>query len=66
MVTGTVLLALAGGVGVVVAIVFSVVSRSNGRAIGGRADHVDASDPKQAAALREVQTQIDRGRGPLG
>lgn len=66
MVTGTVLLALAGGIGIVVAIVFSVVSRRNTRALGGRADHLDASDPEQAAALRDLQAQMDRGRGPLG
>jgi hypothetical protein len=65
MVTGTMLLALAGGVGVAVAVLLAVVSRRSSRPRS--ADQpLQATDPEAAAALRDIQAQIDRGRGPLG
>ncbi|MBF4568250.1 hypothetical protein ITJ57_05655 [Plantibacter sp. VKM Ac-2880] len=65
MVTGSMLLALAGGVGVAVAVVLAVVSRRSSHPRSAD-PHLQATDPEAAAALRDIQAQIDRGRGPLG
>lgn len=65
MVTGSMLLALAGGVGVAVAVLLAVVSRRSSRPRPAD-QHLQATDPEAAAALRDIQAQIDRGRGPLG